>query len=148
MTESWLPVVGCPSHEVSDDGQVRGPEGLLKPWLGAKKYPTVTLPIGRRYVHQLMLEAFVGSRPAGMVALHDNDIGDDNRIANLSWGTRSKNGKDAARNGRNPNAMRTHCRNKHRLIGHNLIIDKRGHRTCRECRRVSSLKYVHNKKAG
>lgn len=48
--------------------------------------------------HQLILLAFIGPCPEGMEGCHENDVKSDNRLTNLSWGTRSKNCKDAYRN--------------------------------------------------
>jgi hypothetical protein len=31
------------------------------------------------------------------------------------------------------NAVKTHCKRGHELSGHNLLLDNRGHRQCREC---------------
>lgn len=42
-------------------------------------------------VHALVLETFVGPRPLGHCAAHLNSIKTDNRIANLTWATRSEN---------------------------------------------------------
>lgn len=62
-------------------------------------YPTIWLDGRTQYVHTLLLEAFVGSRPNGAVGRHRNDIPDDNRLANLEWGTRAENAFDYVRNG-------------------------------------------------
>lgn len=48
----------------------------------------------KRMSHQLVLEAFVGSRPDGMECRHLNDVKSDNRIRNLVWGTRTENAED------------------------------------------------------
>lgn len=53
-----------------------------------------------QFVHQLMLEAFVGPRPPKADACHWNDIRDDNRIENLRWASHQENSMDACRNGR------------------------------------------------
>jgi HNH endonuclease len=70
----------------------------------AKGYRDVQLkPIsGRvvhRWVHRLILEAFVGPCPSGMEACHFNGERDDNRIANLRWDTLAGNGLDKIRHG-------------------------------------------------
>ena len=51
-------------------------------------------------VHRLVLEAFRGPCPPGLECRHGNDVGNDNRVDNLSWGTRSQNRHDCVRNGR------------------------------------------------
>ena len=50
-------------------------------------------------VHRLILEAFVGECPNGMEACHDNDIPNDNRLANLRWDYPKNNSKDRIKNG-------------------------------------------------
>ncbi len=50
-------------------------------------------------VHRVVLEAFVGLRPDGMVACHNNGDSKDNRIDNLRWDTASANTADKRRHG-------------------------------------------------
>lgn len=50
-------------------------------------------------VHRTVLESFVGKRPEGMVACHNNGDQEDNRIENLRWDTRVNNEEDKKRHG-------------------------------------------------
>lgn len=50
------------------------------------------------HVHRLVLETFVGPCPEGNLCRHLNDLGDDNRLSNLRWGSYSDNKKDIIRN--------------------------------------------------
>jgi hypothetical protein len=51
-------------------------------------------------VHRLVLEAFVGPRPPGMECRHFPDRNPaNNRLENLSWGTRAENAQDRIRHG-------------------------------------------------
>lgn len=52
----------------------------------------------RYYVHRLVLEAFVGPAPSGLIGCHDDDDPSNNRLGNLAWGTRAKNVYDYQRN--------------------------------------------------
>ena len=52
-----------------------------------------------RYVHRLVLEAYVGPCPEGMECCHNNGDPLDNRLENLRWDTRSANIKDAIKQG-------------------------------------------------
>jgi hypothetical protein len=70
-----------------------------------------------RFVHQLVLEAFVGPCPPGMECLHANDDATDNRLVNLRWGTHTENVQDCLRNGHNHFANKTHCKRGHPLSG-------------------------------
>jgi hypothetical protein len=71
--------------------------------LSRRGYLRVNLFIGGRVVsrdvHQLVLEAFVGSRPEGMVCRHLNGVPTDNRVENLAWGTYGENNADIVRHG-------------------------------------------------
>jgi thymidylate synthase ThyX len=44
-----------------------------------------------RMIHTLVLETFVGKRPPGLEALHENDNKADASLDNLSWGTAKNN---------------------------------------------------------
>lgn len=50
-------------------------------------------------VHKLILWAFVGLRPDGMVCRHLNGNALDNRIENICWGTPKENALDAIKHG-------------------------------------------------
>jgi hypothetical protein len=111
-------IVGETNCLVGDDGSVwtlwrnlgkgkrRGHRFISDTWepLGVltsiRGYRYVTLPSGRRVkVGWIVLEAFVGPRPANMECLHGNDVKDDDRLTNLRWGTRQDNSLDASKNG-------------------------------------------------
>lgn len=113
--ESWRPVVGFPGYEVSDLGRVRSywrPNGvgpyvigdtpkILKP--ARHKYGYERYVFGGRkdmYAHVMVLEAFVGPRPEGLVACHGPAGSACHALHNLSWGTQAKNcGEDRRRDG-------------------------------------------------
>ena len=52
-----------------------------------------------KFVHQLVLEAFVGPCPEGMVCRHGACGRDNNHVYNLSWGTQKENIADKYRDG-------------------------------------------------
>lgn len=93
-----------------------------------------------RYVHQLVLEAFVGPRPEGLEACHWNDVSDDNRLDNLRWATKSANRYDCVRNGGDPNARKTHCWRGHPFDSTNTRRYG-GRRHCRECQRINDAAF-------
>lgn len=100
-TERWLPVLGYENkYEVSDLGRVRSARlgRLLKPLPCVGGYAQVCLYSSGRdtgkfhLIHKLVLEAFVGPRPAGMQACHFPDqSGTNNRLSNLRWDTPKAN---------------------------------------------------------
>lgn len=110
--EYWLPVVGYEGlYEVSDQGRVRSlpRPGSTRTWriyggkvltpASCRGYLSVKLPKGSRSVHSLVAEAFIGSRPDGMVVRHGENGSSDNSVGNLSYGTQKQNIYDKKRDG-------------------------------------------------
>lgn len=99
MTESWRPVPGHPSYEVSDQGRVRNAATLhvLRPHRAGKSGNYLRVHLGRggrnRMVHRLVAEAFIG--PAPTYEPHDVDHLDgdpaNNAVTNLRWLSKSLN---------------------------------------------------------
>ncbi len=114
--ERWLPVVGFEgSYEVSDFGRVRsldrivicsGPtkgtyESLKRgrmlrpgPMPGGHLSVVLGRDGGSHCVHELVLVAFVGPRPAKLEARHGDGDEKNNRLDNLKWDTRGNNSRD------------------------------------------------------
>lgn len=89
-------------------------------------------------VHHLVLEAFIGPRPAGLIyGCHRDDDPTNNRPSNLYWGTPSQNSADCIRNGSHSEARKTHCHAGHEFTDENTKIsarkDGRLKRECRAC---------------
>lgn len=97
--EEWRPVLDYEGwYEVSDQGRVRR---VAKSWPGIEVpyilkgqtsnvgYCMVFLYRHSKFknvtVHSLVLQSFVGPRPAGHDADHINHIRTDNRLSNLRW---------------------------------------------------------------
>jgi len=102
--EMWKPIPGYEGYyEVSNLGRVRSLRGgkLLK--LNGVRYIHVALQIDGvredRSVHKLVLAAFVGPCPIGMLALHRDDVKKNNVLSNLRYGTAEDNCADATKNG-------------------------------------------------
>jgi hypothetical protein len=68
------------------------PSGHTRIWLGRGN-------TNMRFIHNLVLEAFVGPRPEGLLGCHKDDNPANNNIKNLYWGTAKQNTADAIRNG-------------------------------------------------
>ncbi|MFV8317080.1 NUMOD4 motif-containing HNH endonuclease [Mycobacterium sp. 23] len=160
MIENWKPVPEWEKlYEVSDLGNVRsldrwvrnGGGGflyrgrLLQPSVGKRGYLVVGLSDGAARtragvkVHRLVLAAFVGPLPDGMMGLHQNGNKLDNRLTNLRYGTNADNQYDSMRHGTHPWASKTHCPAGHEYSAENLVVSTRGDgrefRACRTCRR-------------
>jgi hypothetical protein len=90
----WSAVVGGCKPRVGDTWH------QLKPYPTPKGYMYVTIGLNnRRYVHRLVLEAFVGPCPEGMECRHKDGDPGNNRLDNLCWGTPRENYEDAVRHG-------------------------------------------------
>lgn len=101
--EKWMEISKFPGYFVSDGGNVKGPRGYIG-YYNLDGYKKVGLcrdgTVFQRSVHRLVLEAFIGPCPKGMVACHGKGGIGDNSIRNLCWGTPSKNlGADKRRDG-------------------------------------------------
>jgi HNH endonuclease len=106
-------VAEFPAYRVGSDGSVWSSKGLrasfdgwyrLKTPPNSDGYPQVLLSIRgskqqHRYVHCLVLEAFIGPCPDGMEACHNNGIPADNRVGNLRWDTHASNLDDVRKHG-------------------------------------------------
>ena len=97
LCELWRAVARAPTYEVSAQGEVRRGAQLVAQWANAKGYHLVNLELPDRpfpcavYVHELVLEAFRGPRPAGHQADHGDGDRGHNALANLEWVTPAEN---------------------------------------------------------
>lgn len=93
------------------------------------------------YVHTAVLLAFVGERPEGLEACHNNGIPSDNRLENLRWDTRSSNRRDTILHGKDHNKFKAECKNGHPFDGENLSYRPDGARRCKTCTRENMRRY-------
>ena len=64
-------------------------------------YPRVNLKgTGTEYVHRLVMLAFVGKCPDGLVVRHLDGDSTNNHLSNLTYGTQKENGEDKVKHGR------------------------------------------------
>lgn len=157
-TEEWRPVVGYEGlYEVSNQGRIRSLSRTLHCGNHVRQHrgriikpnptpPTNYLSVGltrdkrriTKRVHLIVLEAFVGPRPAPELdACHNNGIRDDLRAENLRWDTKSANSLDALRDGVHPQGSKTHCIRGHAFTPRNTYITSAGGRQCRTCIRIA-----------
>ena len=152
--ERWLPVVGWERlYEVSSlgrvrsltrktrNGTVRGGR-ILKAQPGPLGYLHVVLSdrprLSNRAVHLLVLDAFHGPRPAGMVGCHGPGGNQDNRASVLCWDTQAANtGRDRDRDGTMPRGM-NHARS---VLTDEQVADMRRRCADGESQRSVALSY-------
>lgn len=117
----WSPAPGATRYLISDSGEVlsllkRKPRKMRPIAMGKYQGVQITDDCGQRvhrYLHRLVLEAFVGTAPGGMEARHLDGNRFNNTVSNLAWGTRKENHADKRRHGttakgeRNPQAKLT-----------------------------------------
>lgn len=118
--EEWRTIRGYEGrYAVSSAGAVMsmdyagtGLPGIMRTSL-ARGYARLSLGGRKSFsVHQLVAEAFIGKRPAGVQVNHRNGIKTDNRAANLEYVTPSENMKHAHRTGLQSNKGERHSRAK------------------------------------
>lgn len=150
--EEWRPIPGHPEYEVSNQGRVKswrkyngGPAPRIRKPVASGRMGHLYVQLAtapcesvRRPVHQLVLEAFVGPRPDGMVTRHLDGNPTNNHLDNLAYGTPRENTADMFRHGTYVNGMsrRTHCPQGHAYDDENTWVDKTGRRHCRTCRKA------------
>lgn len=141
-TETWRPIPSLPGYEASDLGRIRSyrrqaPHILSTP-VGALGYPVIS-PHGTPIrVHSLILEAFEGPRPEGLVTRHIDGDKTNNRLSNLKRGTSQENIADAIGHGTHVSvalAAKTHCPRLHPYTAENTYVYvKDGRFRSRNCR--------------
>jgi hypothetical protein len=72
---------------------------MLRPTAGRQGYQKVDLDDVTCAVHTLVLNAFVGPRPAGHECRHLDGDPANNALTNLAWGTHAENYRDKVRHG-------------------------------------------------
>lgn len=105
-------ITGFPDYAISRDGRVwsvprRGPgsfnSGIWRKPHESRGYLRLKLMKDKKqamvFVHDLVLAAYVGPRPAGMECRHLDGDRRNNNLENLKWGTRKENHADALRHG-------------------------------------------------
>jgi hypothetical protein len=131
--EVWKAISDFPGYEVSDQGRVRSywrkvglgrghnggtkqvldamPQRILRPRIRPAGYKDVNLRRdGKDYhssVHKLVLITFIGPRPPGMEACHNDGKPSNNFLSNLRWDTHKNNKLDSIKHGTTPSTLTT-----------------------------------------
>jgi len=159
MTETWRQIpTYAGRYEASDQGRIRstfnGRIRLLNPWVNKGRgylYVSVHGASGGRRVisvHRLVLMAFVGELPNGLVSRHLDGDPMNNRLSNLRYGTYSENEQDKVRHGGNRNAAKVECIHGHKFTPDNTEKNgPNGGRRCKTCRRRTQREYESRRAA-
>lgn len=151
--ERWLEVPGFEGrYEVSDLGRVRSMDyidsvgrfrrsAIKTQRESPMGYKIVSLYVNGtnscRFVHTLVLAAFVGPRPSRHVGCHEDDNPSNNRLANLRWKTQKQNQDDCVARGRHPIAAATSCSKGHEWTVENTYVrPDTNYRQCRTCAKL------------
>jgi hypothetical protein len=123
LGEYWKPVVGFEGYySISSRGRLKREAGkvpmfklgvligvypvqsrLLKPKRGCDGFVAMLVKPGQKrkykFVHRLVLEAFVGACPLGMECCHNDGNNKNNNLENLRWDTAKSNKADMVKHG-------------------------------------------------
>lgn len=116
MEDEFRKIAEFPGYRVNRRGVVEScwsrharPSRMTETWQSLSPvrrqwgHQTVNLSRGgkkiSRPVHRLVLEAWVGPCPEGLICCHNNGLPWDNRVENLRWDSYQANADDALRHG-------------------------------------------------
>ena len=165
--ERWLPIPGYEGYyEVSDHGNVRSlnrwvlrADGRSHHYSGNPLVQSVDrdgyrfVKLNRdgkrrcKFVHRLVVEAFIGPVPEGLVCCHNDNDPSNNHLTNIRVDTQSSNLMDKIRFGTDSNASKTHCLRGHPFDAENTRIVRGRHRQCRTCAREAHRRWREKNKA-
>ncbi len=140
--EEWRVVSWCPDYDVSNIGRVRRVRNVCRANSGRVMLPALTHggylavnlrlrgQVKRRFVHRLVVEAFMGAVAQDLQVNHLNGVKTDNRAENLEIVTRSGNMAHAHSNGL-MTTERPSCRgerNRQARLTERVVLQARGAR--------------------
>lgn len=124
VESKWVPVYGYEGrYEINESGDIRSLQFkgvprqsplLISKWVRKNQGGYVTVNLSKdganrtRYLQQVVLESFVGPRPDGMDACHNDGNPLNNHISNLRWDTKSSNQIDRRKHGTDMRGERHH----------------------------------------
>ena len=118
IVADWRDLPGFPGYQVSSTGLVRSVDRsivverrpgwfvprtykgrILRPRINKQGYKSFIAHYQTVSIHHAVLLAFVGPRPPGMYACHNDGDRLNNCLSNLRWATPKENSADAAAHG-------------------------------------------------
>ncbi len=105
MFESWKPIVGFEKYSVSDQGNVKRSNKILKPWFDKDNRAYVSLSVNckitKMLISRLVCLTWHGGPPTlKHQAAHWDGNSKNNKKSNLRWATQTENEQDKKRHGR------------------------------------------------
>lgn len=128
--ETWKPINEW--YDVSDAGGIRSWRGMgkkpkrrqaplvMKTTVHSRGYLTARMGKITKFVHRLVLEAFVGPGD-GMECRHLNGNKKDNRVGNLAWGTALENANDRRVHGTASGGSMPGCRHPNSKLSRDVV---------------------------
>lgn len=144
MQTEWVTIPGWDNYLVARDGRIKNKkrDKLVSQFKNSSGKLRVNLWKGNKqtqvYVHRVLALAFIPNPNGYELVRHLDDIGDNNAIDNLAWGTAADNAADMLRNGNHYGKNKVSCKHGHEYTEHNTYVDSVGGRRCRECARIRS----------
>lgn len=146
---TWNPIIEYPGYYVDQCGNVlsrkRGALRPLKPIVARDGHLYVFLYrdglMRKEWVHRLVLATFTRDPFPNEECRHLNGNPSDNRLVNLSWGTRQDNANDRVLHGRSPRGERS---GSHKLTEQDVLEIRRrcGHETSRQLGREYGVSHT------
>lgn len=116
MEGEFRPIEGYPGYRVSRHGEVQScwsrharPSRMTETWLplrpARRRWGHLTVNLSRdgkktsRPVHRLVLEAWAGACPPGLICCHNDGDPSNNSVENLRWDTPQANADDSLKHG-------------------------------------------------
>jgi hypothetical protein len=96
-----------------------------------------------RYIHDLVLEAFVGPKPSGNDVRHGPLGRSNNSLVNLCYGTRSDNEYDKVLDGTHQQARKNRCPKRHPYDGQRTRANGYTYRYCKRCKNEQERERYH-----
>lgn len=162
--ERWLPVVGYEGiYEVSSHGRVRSLDRVVlrsngvpqkirgrmrRLTVGARDYPHVSCTrqgqkLRLRYVHEMVMSAFVWPRRHGMETRHLDGDKCNSKLSNLCYGTMQENHEDRVRHGVSNRGERSGNAKTTRREVHSIFVLRGQGRTQRETAAEVGVSHEH-----
>lgn len=142
MKEIWIGVTDAIiSQEVSNYGRYRVKGKVREPAIGPQGYRLISVRGTTVCLHQAVMAAFVGPRPAGEEVCHYDGDKLNNHLDNLRYDTHQSNMQDMRRKGTEVHGDLEYCPRDHRRIPENIIPSRGrwGDEPCLACSRARAL---------